>query len=116
MRTYLIAFAIALVVSIFLTPFVRDLAIRMKWVDQPDERKIHTTPIPRVGGIAILIAGSLPLLGMFFWNNRISRLFLQDTPLILSLILGGGVIAIVGILDDLFNNTAVIQALLSGNV
>ena len=103
MRTYIIAFSIALVVSLLLTPFIRDLAIRMKWVDEPDERKIHKNPIPRVGGIAILIAGAIPLLGMFFWNNRISRIFLQDTSLILSLILGGGVIAIVGILDDLFN-------------
>jgi UDP-GlcNAc:undecaprenyl-phosphate GlcNAc-1-phosphate transferase len=103
MRTYLIAFTLSLLVALILTPLLRDFAIRMKWVDIPDERKIHTKPIPRIGGIAILIAASVPLLGMAFWTNRLSRMFLEDTNLIWSLLGGGGLIAFVGILDDLFN-------------
>ena len=102
MRTYLIAFTLSLLVALVLTPLLRDFAIRMKWVDLPDERKIHTKPIPRIGGIAILMAASIPLLGMAFWTNRLSRMFLEDTNLIWSLLCGGGVIAFVGILDDLF--------------
>ena len=103
MRTYLIACTLSLIISLLLTPLLRDFAIRMNWVDLPDDRKIHQKPIPRIGGIAILIAASVPLLGMAFWTNRLSRMFLQDTNLIWSLVCGGGIIAIVGILDDLFN-------------
>lgn len=103
MRTYLIACTLSLIISLILTPLLRDFAIRMNWVDLPDDRKIHKDPIPRIGGIAILIAASVPLLGMAFWTNRLSRMFLQDTNLIWSLVCGGGIIAIVGILDDLFN-------------
>ena len=29
------------------------LAIQRGWCDQPDERRIHKTPIPRIGGIGI---------------------------------------------------------------
>lgn len=103
MRTYLIACTLSLIISLILTPLLRDFAIRMNWVDLPDDRKIHKKPIPRIGGIAILIAASIPLLGMAFWNNRLSRMFLQDTNLIWSLVCGVGIIAVVGILDDLFN-------------
>jgi len=42
--------------SFLLTPLVRNLARRWGWVDQPGDRKIHSDPIPRVGGIAIAIA------------------------------------------------------------
>ncbi|MGE5644150.1 MAG: hypothetical protein ACM336_00020 [Acidobacteriota bacterium] len=57
-----------------LTPLVRNLALRYGWVDQPGERKIHASPIPRTGGIAIAIAYMaafgvlflLPLQGGFF--------------------------------------------------
>ena len=86
MRTYLIACTLSLIISLLLTPLLRDFAIRMNWVDLPDDRKIHQKPIPRIGGIAILIAASVPLLGMAFWTNRLSRMFLQDTNLIWSLV------------------------------
>jgi UDP-GlcNAc:undecaprenyl-phosphate GlcNAc-1-phosphate transferase len=43
--------------SLLLTRFVRNVALRLSLVDQPDEhRKIHKVPIPRVGGVAILAA------------------------------------------------------------
>ncbi len=47
---------ISFVLSFLLTPVVRNLARRHGWVDVPGERKIHTNPIPRVGGVAIAIA------------------------------------------------------------
>ena len=44
-------------IAFFLTPFVRNLSRRWGVVDHPDgRRKVHTAPIPRVGGIAILLA------------------------------------------------------------
>ncbi|MCC6482134.1 MAG: undecaprenyl/decaprenyl-phosphate alpha-N-acetylglucosaminyl 1-phosphate transferase [Sphingomonadaceae bacterium] len=49
--------AVAFLISLLLTPFVRDYAIKRHWVDQPDQsRKLHARPIPRLGGIGIAIA------------------------------------------------------------
>ncbi|HEU4403605.1 MAG TPA: MraY family glycosyltransferase [Candidatus Polarisedimenticolia bacterium] len=53
--------AIALLASFGLTPFVRLLALRAGAVDHPDERKTHTSPTPRLGGVAVLAAFVLVL-------------------------------------------------------
>lgn len=43
--------------SLAFTPLVRGIAFRLGLVDHPDNcRKVHTTPVPRVGGAAILSA------------------------------------------------------------
>ncbi|MEM8598312.1 MAG: MraY family glycosyltransferase [Bacteroidota bacterium] len=45
-----------------LTPIVRRLAIERDWVDHPDgHRKLHTTIVPAVGGIAIAIGFAVGL-------------------------------------------------------
>jgi UDP-GlcNAc:undecaprenyl-phosphate GlcNAc-1-phosphate transferase len=67
--TALVAFGLNAV----LTPAVRALAHRRQWYDIPDERKIHTGLIPRLGGAAMLVSAllaatlvvlALPLLGI----------------------------------------------------
>jgi UDP-GlcNAc:undecaprenyl-phosphate/decaprenyl-phosphate GlcNAc-1-phosphate transferase len=46
--------ALSLLLSILLTPLVRNLALRWNLVDLPDnKRKVHRKPIPRIGGIAL---------------------------------------------------------------
>ncbi|MEK6647549.1 MAG: MraY family glycosyltransferase [Candidatus Firestonebacteria bacterium] len=57
------------------TPVVGKIAEKYKFLDYPNERKMHKNPIPRIGGIAIfaaiLIAGvrnlhfPLPIIGIF---------------------------------------------------
>src|SRR5690349_1576998 len=46
----------ALAVSAALTPLVRYIAVRWGAIDEPNARKIHLSPIPRLGGLAIWIA------------------------------------------------------------
>ena len=47
----------ALLLALVFTPMVRRLAIRLGWVDRPDHRrKLHARPIPRIGGVAIMLA------------------------------------------------------------
>ncbi len=107
MRTYLVAFALSLVMSLVLTRIVRDLAIRFGMFDEPvGGRKLHTRPIPRTGGVAVALAFALPLVGLALWRNDISAEFFQDTPLLLALFGGGGIILSVGLFDDLFDARA----------
>jgi UDP-GlcNAc:undecaprenyl-phosphate/decaprenyl-phosphate GlcNAc-1-phosphate transferase len=57
MTTYLLAFLSGLAASLALTPFVRDSAARRGWLDTPDRtRKLHRSPVPRIGGLAIYLS------------------------------------------------------------
>ena len=52
---YLIAFLGAFVLTLILTPIVRELNRKFGMVDKPDPRRINKVPIPRGGGLAIVI-------------------------------------------------------------
>lgn len=90
MQTYIVAFTIALAVAYFITPRVKDLAIKLGALDAPDDRKVHTRPIPRMGGLAIYAAFVLAVLSSMYISREI-----------MGLLVGGTVILIVGIIDDL---------------
>jgi UDP-GlcNAc:undecaprenyl-phosphate/decaprenyl-phosphate GlcNAc-1-phosphate transferase len=47
--------ALALIVSIVMMPLVILVAHRRRWFDIPNERKIHTDPLPRLGGIGLFL-------------------------------------------------------------
>jgi len=90
MQIYILAFTIALAVAYFITPRVKDLAIKLGALDAPDDRKVHTRPIPRMGGLAIYAAFVLAVLASMHVSREI-----------MGLLVGGTVILIVGIIDDL---------------
>jgi len=47
----------AFVLCFLLTPLCRNLSLRFNIVDHPDnDRKFHAAPIPRIGGVAIVLA------------------------------------------------------------
>ena len=53
MRTAGVAFVLACLVSVLLTPFMRRFALAHGlFDDQLSARKIHGRPIPRLGGVA----------------------------------------------------------------
>jgi len=55
---YSLAFlaVISFLLALLITPVVRDTFRRLGLVDRPNDRKLHRHPIPRVGGVAILLA------------------------------------------------------------
>jgi UDP-N-acetylmuramyl pentapeptide phosphotransferase/UDP-N-acetylglucosamine-1-phosphate transferase len=53
---FLIAGVLSLLTTLIATPWVIRMAHRFEAIDQPgDERRIHTTPTPRWGGLAIYL-------------------------------------------------------------
>jgi len=62
MLKYAILFLLGLGLSLLLTPLVRTLATRLGAIDLPGGRKIHTRPMPRLGGFAIFVSFHLVLL------------------------------------------------------
>lgn len=87
----LVAFAVALAASFGLTIPVRKLALRVGMVDHPGPRKVHHTPIPLLGGLAIYCA--VLLASVFAWHGTAQAE-------ILAILAGGTLLAAVGILDD----------------
>lgn len=78
---YLLIFISALLLAIGGTPLARRLALRLEVLDLPSERKIHSQPIPRLGGIAIYTAFmlALVLLGDRFYIPQVVGIFLGAT-------------------------------------
>jgi UDP-GlcNAc:undecaprenyl-phosphate/decaprenyl-phosphate GlcNAc-1-phosphate transferase len=81
--------ALAGAVSMLVIPLVRRLAPRLGLVDMPDPRKVHTMPIPRVGGWGITL-GSLLAIGLAF----------KLDPLLQSFVIGCLTLFAFGIWDD----------------
>ncbi len=92
------AFLSALILSLLGTFLVRRWAVQRGYVDHPDDqRRIHSSPTPNVGGIAVAFA---TVVSFLVW----SRLALPDVatrPEILMMLVGGVLIFGVGLWDDI---------------
>ncbi|HEC06523.1 MAG TPA: undecaprenyl/decaprenyl-phosphate alpha-N-acetylglucosaminyl 1-phosphate transferase [Thiolapillus brandeum] len=55
------AFLTALVLTMVLIPPLMRVAVRLSVVDTPNERKVHTGVIPRIGGIAMVVGACIPV-------------------------------------------------------
>ncbi len=109
-RWPMLAAGIALAVSWFLTPWVRQLAINKGAIDDPnrDDRRIHKEPLPRWGGLAIYAGIVLATLVVMPLSG-----LTQPFPAYLVGLLGiGGLLVVVGALDDLYQYAAKVQLVL----
>jgi UDP-GlcNAc:undecaprenyl-phosphate GlcNAc-1-phosphate transferase len=57
----ILAFVIAMIVTVTLIPPLARRAGRLQILDEPSSRKVHAQPVPRVGGIAMGVGALLPL-------------------------------------------------------
>ncbi|HEX5165160.1 MAG TPA: MraY family glycosyltransferase [Thermomicrobiales bacterium] len=78
-------------------PPIRDIARRLELLDQPEARRVHTIPIPRVGGLAIFF-GFLVAVGVSF-VLPVER-FGDEIERILLLMIGATMIVGVMLFDD----------------
>lgn len=89
--TFMLIFASALVLAIGGTPVARRLALRMGIIDQPNARKLHVSPIPLLGGLAIYGAFIAALL-LFGDRYRLDEL--------VSILVGASLMSFLGVWDD----------------
>ena len=79
-------------ISFTSTPTASFIAYKIGAVDVPtDGRRMHNKPIPRLGGLAVFFAFVVSTL-----------VYCEITPMLLSLLLGGLMIVIIGVIDDVF--------------
>lgn len=100
-ETYILGFVIAAVASALLTPLVRRLALARGWVATPGGRNVHTTPTPRVGGIAMYAAFVLTLGGMLLLLPEAQERVEPHGGWIIGLFVGSTAMFGVGLYDDL---------------
>ncbi|MBF0485989.1 MAG: undecaprenyl/decaprenyl-phosphate alpha-N-acetylglucosaminyl 1-phosphate transferase [Candidatus Omnitrophica bacterium] len=89
MARFLWPFCASVFAVIVFTPLMIFIARRFNILDYPNARKIHTTPVPRLGGAALLLG---------FW---IVALFnLPWTREFLAMTAAGTIVGVMGIMDD----------------
>jgi UDP-GlcNAc:undecaprenyl-phosphate/decaprenyl-phosphate GlcNAc-1-phosphate transferase len=95
------AFLLALAGSWLLTPIIRDAAHGAGLLDEPEERKVHETPIPRLGGVAIGAAFYLGIAAGLVAARATGERLDLGTGHLTGVLVGVALIAGVGLLDDL---------------
>ena len=85
------AVLLALLLAFTLTPAVRAFAYVIGAIDVPrDARRMHTRPIPRIGGLSIFLSFVISTL-----------IFCEVNTTLLAIYAGGLLIVVVGVIDDI---------------
>lgn len=90
---FLLAPVVAATVTLFAVPLAIRLAYRTGAIDEPEARKIHTQPMPRLGGVAVYSG--------FLAGLATAALSGGAPPKYLGLLVGGTLVFALGVLDDI---------------
>jgi UDP-GlcNAc:undecaprenyl-phosphate GlcNAc-1-phosphate transferase len=99
--TYVMVYFGTALLAMCLVPIVSQLAKKHRLVDAPGPRKVHRTPIPRIGGIAFVVPTLTFVVPMFFLHNHVGLAFHERQTEFIVLLLAAGFIFAVGFFDDL---------------
>jgi len=101
-REYLTVFLVAAAVTYLLGVFAREVALRTGAVARVRDRDVHAVPIPYFGGVAMLgglVAAYLVAARLPFLSRADHDQVFRDGAVVL---VAGGLICLLGMLDDLF--------------
>ena len=87
-----LAFIAAAAIAWLLVPYAERLAFRVGAIDYPKERSLHDKPMPRLSGLAILVA-----------VEAAGWIWLPGDGESRSILIGGVAMAGVGVLDDIYD-------------
>ncbi len=107
MTSALVSFSLSLGIATILTPLVLRWARTRQLFDAPDARKVHIAPIPRLGGVAIVIAFFAPLTALLLVDTGMTMSLQRMGDQLVGLYVGGLLIAGIGLYDDLRGANAV---------
>jgi UDP-GlcNAc:undecaprenyl-phosphate/decaprenyl-phosphate GlcNAc-1-phosphate transferase len=91
MGQYILIVAAALVLSFAGTPLAKRTALKFGVLDNPGARKVHSAPVPLLGGLAIYIAftAAVIIFGQVFYVQQVA-----------AILLGATLVSFLGIWDD----------------
>ena len=100
---FLATFFLSLLFAFVLTRTVRDFATARGWVAAPtQERQVHSSPLPRLGGVAIFISFFLSVtvaVAIAWHNQRWQSAFSLKT--LLTIVLPAALVFLLGVYDDI---------------
>ncbi|MFL6229048.1 MAG: glycosyltransferase family 4 protein [Pyrinomonadaceae bacterium] len=101
MNTYLTLFLVSLFSSLLLTPIVRRIAQRRGWLDVPqDGRRVHTAPIPRLGGVAVFCSVAAALAVLPFLDNLVTASLRENWRDVVAVFASSTLVFLFGVYDD----------------
>ncbi len=92
---YIAAFACAFAITLVTTPFAKWLSAKVGAIDYPKDRGVHKKPMPRMGGVAIVLGFLVTVLMVYFFDRSMSP------KQFVGFIVGAGIIAVLGMIDDM---------------
>jgi UDP-GlcNAc:undecaprenyl-phosphate/decaprenyl-phosphate GlcNAc-1-phosphate transferase len=100
---FLGTFLLALLSAFVLTRYVRDFATARGWVAAPtQERHLHSSPLPRLGGVAIFLSFSASVFMAAFWVLRDPHLRTEfSLKTLLTIVVPATLVFLLGIYDDI---------------
>lgn len=90
----------ALAVSLVLTPAVIVVARRLNLYDPRGDRKMHTRPVPRIGGIAIVLSMMSVSVTAALLDELLGGPFAEARHQLFLLFATSGLVFLVGVVDD----------------
>jgi UDP-N-acetylmuramyl pentapeptide phosphotransferase/UDP-N-acetylglucosamine-1-phosphate transferase len=90
MTSLLVAMGAALGTALMLTPLLRHVALRVGYLDVPNERSSHDRPTPRTGGYAILAGVIAGVAAAGVWRDGA----------VASIVAGAVALAVIAFIDD----------------
>ena len=103
MSNLVVAFTVSCGVALLLMPGIRRLCRHVGLIDSPDgHRKLHQNAIALAGGIGIFAACLISMLLLFLLVPGIAEKLRADVSELWPIVAGGGVVLLVGVLDDRF--------------
>lgn len=106
-----LTFAVALVVALVATPVVRHFAHRHGLLDHPGGRKIHSRAVPRLGGVAMVIAFGVAIAAAQVARPGLEAVGGLRPDRVLAILAGVSVLVAVGLIDDVFGMRARVKLL-----
>src|SRR5438067_4457890 len=98
-----VAFAIALILSVLLTPAIRNFAVSHRFLDAVGSvRKVHTRSVPRLGGIAIIVSWLIATGLIVAVCPSLQDMFSKFHPRTTVFIVGALAAAALGLADDVW--------------
>ena len=97
---YIAAFASAFAITLVTTPLAKKISIKVGAIDYPKDRGVHKKPMPRMGGIAIVLGFMVTVLVLYRFEAA------MDVKQFSGFIVGASIIVILGVMDDIKNLSA----------
>lgn len=99
-EAHIIGAIISYLLGVFIVPLVISYSKKQGLIDEPNERKIHTKPISRLGGIAIWSSMMLTFLFLVFLS------YYPYGSLLSGILLGSSLMFFLGLVDDVYTLNA----------